>query len=335
MCLSIIFGEFLRYIKALWEIQVACLIYRSFAIKGTVLCIILHFAFFVSPPPLYKCTLRPLFILLSCANAFYNLSIYPNLFFLPFAPLLFTIPFGARLVGSCVCTSLAYNLEGTQFGVSFFCTSLLYILVKPPQVHHPTSTIHGIVGAWIITLWLTLRSHHSFLKLQIFHTVSSCGLCNCLVPNFSRFKMSEDGSNQIRDFEYSMSSGYHHEFLKVAFSIGMLPKDPGAQLTRYTHSHYHQSFPIETFLQGESIKAVSLVAEKSAHKRFVYLGLLIGLFPETFLVYIQDGLNSPDFSSEDSNSVTLLLQGVEQALREAFGLPSTQIEVPRKKNFSQ
>lgn len=92
-----------------------------------------------------------------------------------------------------------------------------------------------------------------------------------------------------------------------------------------------------TFLEGESINKVSLIADNYTHQEFVFYGLRIGLFPSTFLNYLGYGLPSDEenFSSEDINSVRLLMQGVEQALCEAFGMPSTQIEVSLKKNFSQ
>ncbi|OBT78901.1 hypothetical protein VF21_02836 [Pseudogymnoascus sp. 05NY08] len=113
--------------------------------------------------------------------------------------------------------------------------------------------------------------------------------------------MSQDVSNQIRDFRYDMSSEDHRQFLEIAFDIGMLPSDPISNADAFAFA----------------------------------FGLRIGLFPLTFLDYLRNGLNGPEFSSEDSNSVALLLQGVEQALRQAFGLPAIQIEVSPRKNFSQ
>ncbi|KFY56103.1 hypothetical protein V496_06791 [Pseudogymnoascus sp. VKM F-4515 (FW-2607)] len=185
------------------------------------------------------------------------------------------------------------------------------------------------IGAWIITFWSTRSTHHSFLKLQIFHNIA---------------KMSEEGSNTIRDFRFNVSAPGHRQFLRMAFAIGMLPKDPEPDLSSYTlDRRYNHHVDIVTFLDGESIQAVSLVAENPTHQKFVWYGLHIGFLPSTFLEYVPDSLDlvCEDFSSEDINSVTLLMQGVEQALRVAFDLPpaeivpSTQVDVPRKKNFSQ
>ena len=148
--------------------------------------------------------------------------------------------------------------------------------------------------------------------------------------------MSEVASNEIRDFQYNTSDLNHCHFLTLAFNIGLLPHGPAprSSLKKKYKSKY---LCMATFLEGESINKVSLIADNYTHQEFVFYGLRIGLFPSTFLNYLGYGLPSDEenFSSEDINSVRLLMQGVEQALCEAFGMPSTQIEVSLKKNFSQ
>lgn len=143
--------------------------------------------------------------------------------------------------------------------------------------------------------------------------------------------MSNDASNQIRDFRYDLSVMNHSIFLNIALDIGLLPQ------SAYSHIEACLDekglYGIDALLQGESLKTVSLVAHNTEHRRFVWYGLCIGLFPSTFLDYLKYDLEAgDDFSSEDTNSVKLLLQGVEQSLREAF---DQEADVPRKKNFSQ
>lgn len=149
--------------------------------------------------------------------------------------------------------------------------------------------------------------------------------------------MSQDVSNQIRNFQYNMTLESHRQFLQAAFSIGMIPKDPNAG-----SYDFDSDSSIEIFLEGQSIKIIPLAANNIVHHKFVWYGLTIRLFPSTFLEYLTNGMGDSTyyFASENSKSVRLLMHGVEQALREAFGLPSTQTpstqtEVPCKKNFSQ
>lgn len=141
--------------------------------------------------------------------------------------------------------------------------------------------------------------------------------------------------NPIRDFQYDLSSPDHYQCLQTAADIGMIPQTP--DLEHYFSFNGRVNYcGIEAFLHGENFQIASL-ADEAMHKEFVYYGLKIGLLPSNFIDCLEYGLEDGEeyFSLEDSISVGLLLQGVEQVLREAFDPPSTQIEVPLKKNFSQ
>lgn len=148
--------------------------------------------------------------------------------------------------------------------------------------------------------------------------------------------MFEVVSNEIRDFQYNFKNWDHLQFWRLAFNIGLIPNYLERRFSQMENSK-STGFDMASFLEGESIRVVSLIASNYSHQEFVFYGLKIGLFPSTFLNYLANGLNDGEenFSSEDINSVRLLMQGVEQALCEAFNLPSTQTEAPRKKNFSQ
>lgn len=147
--------------------------------------------------------------------------------------------------------------------------------------------------------------------------------------------MSKNTSSRIRDFQYNLSDEDHFKFLDLAFEVGFLPQSLTSYVLENGIDDEGCQCGIETFLQGEDLKAVSLVAHNSTHRQFAYYGLKIGLFPVTFLDCLNNGLSSKDFSSEDSNSVQLLIQVVGRAVSDAFHLPAAQIEVSRKKNFTQ
>lgn len=147
--------------------------------------------------------------------------------------------------------------------------------------------------------------------------------------------MSQKVRDRIRDFQYNLLDEDHCKFLDAAFDVGLLPQSLASYILENGIDEEDCRHGIETFLQGEDLRGVSLVAHNSTHRQFAYYGLRIGLFPVAFLDYLKNGLSSKDFSSEDSNSVQLLMQAVWRAVREAFRLPATQIEVSRKKNFTQ
>lgn len=136
--------------------------------------------------------------------------------------------------------------------------------------------------------------------------------------------MSQDVNKHVRGFQYCVSTLNDRQVLYEAFRIGILPKDPTPLLNIYNSTGYPKTHVgIEALLQDEDkMKAVSLVAENSMHQRFVRLGLEIGLFPSTFLEYLEHGTKVEDFSLEDTKSVELVMQKAEQAFREAFGLPA-------------
>lgn len=154
--------------------------------------------------------------------------------------------------------------------------------------------------------------------------------------------MGPKDRNKILNFKYNLSDAGHIRFLQTAFDIGMIPQSPGSFIERSNWAHGCR-YDIDCFLQGKRLKVVTLIADNIDHQRLVYYGLKIELFPSPFLGYFEYGLETGQdyFSSMDSNSVRLLMEGVEQALCKAFNqpstqvVPSTQIEVPRKKNFSQ
>ncbi|KFY05607.1 hypothetical protein V492_08411 [Pseudogymnoascus sp. VKM F-4246] len=151
--------------------------------------------------------------------------------------------------------------------------------------------------------------------------------------------MGQDVINPIRDFQYDFASQNHRTFLQTAFSIGMFSEDPVAQYDRYGYTD--ASHEIRYIIPDDGINAISLVAENSTHQLFVSLGLRIGLFSPTFLEYLEYGLGDSGFLSESIDTIKLLMQGVEQAIREAFDQPASrivqpaQIETAHKKNFSQ
>lgn len=149
--------------------------------------------------------------------------------------------------------------------------------------------------------------------------------------------MFEVVSNDIRDFQYSVSDENHIQFLKLAFNIGLLPSDPEPRFLRKKKGTPPKYLRMATFLEGESIRVVSLIADNDIQQEFVFYGLKIGLFSSSFLDYLVYGLEpgQVNLASEDISTIRLIMQGVELALCEGFGLPSTQIEAPCKKTFGQ
>jgi hypothetical protein len=146
--------------------------------------------------------------------------------------------------------------------------------------------------------------------------------------------MSQDVGNQILDFQYEFMNSDAVTFLDSAFEIGFLPQTVDDCVSKGGLDDYG-CYGIKTLFPDDDPKVVSLVADNMAHREFVFYGLQLQLFPSTFLDYLEFGLQDKEFASEDDDTIELLLQGVEQALREAFNQPFTQTEVPHKKNFSQ
>ncbi|OBT66072.1 hypothetical protein VE03_05158 [Pseudogymnoascus sp. 23342-1-I1] len=148
--------------------------------------------------------------------------------------------------------------------------------------------------------------------------------------------MGQDVSNPIRNFQYDLSSEDHSRCLQAAAEVGMIPKTPNIE-SYFSFDGPVRYSSIKTFLHDEKFQIYSPDPADDMQREFVFYGLRIGLFPSTFLDHLEYGLEDGEicFPREDFNSVELLLQGVEQALRGAFDPPSTQIEVPHKKNFSQ
>lgn len=143
--------------------------------------------------------------------------------------------------------------------------------------------------------------------------------------------MSEDVRDQIRDFEYDLFNEAHVQFLRTAFSIGLLPQSLESCISEGGLDE-NSSYGIDIVVGVVKLKAVSLSADNPIHRRFVHSGLKIGLLPFAFLDYLEFGLQYEDFSSEDSDNVDVLMRAAERAIHKAFNMP---IKMPRYKNFSQ